>query len=335
MQYALLPWPYLNSRYDTSIRPMLMRELSRLLERAGTEALVTQNQFGGLDFLCFEAGPLSPAALAILSTHSHLRLLFEVRPDGAMMPLLSARAPEVGGDLSSMLKYKGKTSELFTRSLISLAVLESDFSGGMFEKRTLFDPMCGRGTALFEALNRGWHAVGSDVDAADVEQGYAFLKRYLEFGHFKHEAKDFSMTVGKTNVKRRQIALARPGEKLGSGSLTASFIAADVESAAGAYKSGSFDLIGCDLPYGVQHGPDGARTLDSLVERALPALHRVLKPGGAIALSFNVYTLKRPRVIGLMERAGFAPCDGEPYRNLSHWVEQAVLRDFAVAVRRA
>jgi 23S rRNA G2445 N2-methylase RlmL len=260
--------------------------------------------------------------------------LFEVRPDGAMMPLVSARMPEVGGDLSSIIKYKGKTSELFTRSLISLAALESDFWGEMFTNLTLFDPMCGRGTSLFEALNRGWNAVGSDADASDIEQGYAFLKRYLEFGRYKHEAKDFSMTVGKASVKRRQITLAKPGEKLGDGALTASFIAADMESAAGAYKNGSFHLIVCDLPYGVQHGPSGDRTLEALTARMLPAMRRVLKVGGAIALSFNAYTLKRQRVVELLEGAGFMPSDDETYRNLSHWVEQAVLRDFALAVRR-
>ena len=85
----------------------------------------------------------------------------------------------------------------------------------------------------------------------------------------------------------------------------------------------------------MQHGPGGDRTLDALVSRALPPLYRVLKPGGAIALSFNAYTLKRQRVVELLANAGFEPCDGEPYRNLSHWVEQAVLRDFALAVRRA
>lgn len=334
MQYALLPWPYLNSRYDLSIRPMLMKELTRLLERAGLGARAAEGKFGGLDFLCFESEPLTPRALQLLSSHSHIRLLFEVRPDGAMTPLVSARPPEVGGDLSSILKYKGKTSELFTRSLLSLAALESDFWDAMFTKLTLFDPMCGRGTTLFEALNRGWDAVGSDVDASDVEQGFAFLKRYLEHGRFKHEAGDFSMTVGKASVKRRRIALAKPGEKLGEGALTASFIAADLESAAGAFKSGSFHLIACDLPYGVQHGPGGDKTLDALAARALPALGRVLKTGGAVALSFNAHTLKRRRVVELLEGAGLAPLDDESYRNLSHRVEQAVLRDFALAVKR-
>ena len=332
MQYALLPWPYLNSRYDTSIRPMLIFELSRLLMRAGVDANVTEGKFGGLDFLCFTAEPLTDRALSILSSHSHLRLLSEARPDGALMPLITARTPSVGGDLSSILKYKGKTSELFMRSLISLAVLESGFSGEMFTKLTLFDPMCGRGTTLFEALNRGWDAVGCDVDASDVEQGYAFFKRYLEYNRFKHEAKDFSMTVGRGQVRRRQITLIKPGAKT-DGALAASFIASDLADAANAYKPGSFHLIAADLPYGVQHGPDGDGTLDALIRRAMPPLFRVLKPGGAIALSFNAYTLKRARVVELLTAAGFLPRDDESCRNLAHWVEQAVLRDFVIAVR--
>jgi hypothetical protein len=181
--------------------------LSRLLECAGVDADVTEGKFGGLDFLTFTAEPLTERALMVLSSHSHLRLLFEVRPDGALMPLTSSRQCAVGGELSSILKYKGKTSELFTRSLLSLAVLESEFSGEMFTRLTLFDPMCGRGTTLFEALNRGWNAVGSDIDASEVDQGYAFLKRYLEYGRFKHAMKDFSMTVGNGQVRRRQIEL--------------------------------------------------------------------------------------------------------------------------------
>ena len=334
MQYALLPWPYLNSRYNTSIRPVLMKELSLLLTRAGLDAAVAEGKFGGLDFLTFESEPLSARAQALLATHSHLRLLFQVLPGGAMMPLFSAREPFLGGDLSSILKYKGKTSELFTRSLIGLAALASDFWEEMFTPLTLFDPMCGRGTTLFEALNRGWNAVGCDLDAGDVEQGYSFLKRYLEYGRVKHEAKDFSMTVGQSSVRRRQIALARPGEKLVN-PVTASFIAADLTAACSAYRPGSFHLIASDMPYGVQHGPGGVGTLDALLIRALPQLFRVLKAGGAIALSFNTYTLRRARVLELLAGAGFEPLDDASWQGLSHWVEQAVRRDIALAVRRA
>ena len=328
MQYALLLWPYLNSRYELAIRPMLARELSRILEYAGVEPRVIERKFGGLDFLCFDSEPLTERALKALKTHSHLRLLFEVRPDGAMLPLASARAPELGGDLSSILKYKGKTSELFTRSLINLAALESDFFDGADGGVTLFDPMCGRGTTLFEALNRGWHAVGSDVDVSDVEQGYAFLKRYLEQGRFKHDTKDFSMTIGKKAVKRWQITVKRP-----EGPLCASFIAGDLADAASAHKPESFHLMASDIPYGVQHAPGGKMTLEGLLERALPAMRRALKPGGAMALSFNAYTMKRDRLVRLVSDAGLEPIDRECDRNLSHWVEQAVLRDFVLARR--
>jgi tRNA G10 N-methylase Trm11 len=89
------------------------------------------------------------------------------------------------------------------------------------------------------------------------------------------------------------------------------------------------------LPYGVQHGPGGDRTLDGLLTRALPQLHRVLKTGGAIALSFNTYTLGRSRVLDLLTGAGFDPLDDPSWQGLSHWVEQAVRRDIALAVRRA
>lgn len=328
MQYALLLWPYLNSRYELAVRPMLTRELSRLLEYAGAEPRVTWRNIGGLDFPTFDAAPLTERALDVLRTHSHLRLLLEVRPDGTMLPLATAREPELGGDLSSILKYKGKTSELFTRCLINLAAQESRFFDGAEGGVTLFDPMCGRGTTLFEALNRGWHAVGSDLDAKDVEQGYAFLKRYLEQGRFKHETKDFSMTIGRKAVKRRQITVKRP-----EGPLYASFIAGDLVDAASAHRPGSFHLVVSDIPYGVQHAPGGKMSLKGLLEVALPAMHRALKPGGAMALSFNAYTMKRDHLVRLVSDAGFEPLDSEADRNLSHWVEQAVLRDFVLARR--
>lgn len=334
MQYALILWPYLNSRYDASIRPMLKKELARLLERAGVVTDVYEEKRAGQDFLCFTSEALTQRARDMLAGHSHLKVLFEAHGDGSMTPLFSAKPPAVGGDLSSILKYKGKTSELFTRCLISLTALESDFTGAG-ERLTLFDPMCGRGTTLFEALNRGWNAVGSDIDAGDVHQGYAFFKRYLEYNRLKHEAKDFSMTVGRDSVRRRQIAFALTREGLREGAQTISFIAGDLVRAASAHKPGSFHLIAADLPYGVQHSPGGNKSLDALLKAALPALYRSLKRGGAIALSFNAYTMKREMIASLMEGAGFEPCRDESYQNLAHWVEQAVMRDFVIAVRRA
>ena len=78
-------------------------------------------------------------------------------------------------------KYKGKTNEAFTRLLINYALCAGDFAGNFDQPLRLLDPMCGRGTALFEGLNRGYHAYGADVDRNGLEEGRRFLKRYLEY----------------------------------------------------------------------------------------------------------------------------------------------------------
>lgn len=59
----------------------------------------------------------------------------------------------------------------------------------------------------------------------------------------------------------------------------------------------------------------------------------VLKHGGAIALSFNTYTLNRRAVLAAMQAAGFLPLDEAPYNGFAHWVEQAVDRDAVLAVK--
>ena len=52
-----------------------------------------------------------------------------------------------------------------------------------------------------------------------------------------------------------------------------------------------------------------------------------------MAVSFNAQTLKREKVLNLMEEAGLEPKRGGAYEDFSHWVEQAVTRDVAVARR--
>ena len=93
-----------------------------------------------------------------------------------------------------------------------------------------------------------------------------------------------------------------------------------------------FHMIVCDLPYGVQHASLGG-SIEGLLARALPEWCAALKKGGTVALSFNALTLKTERVLDLMEAAGLEPMRGGAYAGFSHWVEQAVTRDIAVARR--
>lgn len=63
----------------------------------------------------------------------------------------------------------------------------------------------------------------------------------------------------------------------------------------------------------------------------LPAWRRALKRGGAAAISFNTLTLRKDALLTLLQNAGFTPLTEPPYDDFSHFVEQAVHRDFIVA----
>ena len=104
----------------------------------------------------------------------------------------------------------------------------------------------------------------------------------------------------------------------------------DACDARNAFGTKAFHLIVCDLPYGVQHMPHGA-TIEDLLKKALPVWKKTLISGGSIALSFNENTLKRDCVRALMREAGLQVMDGGAWDAFSHWVEQAVTRDVAVA----
>ena len=91
-------------------------------------------------------------------------------------------------------------------------------------------------------------------------------------------------------------------------------------------------MIVCDLPYGVQHASVGAGP-EKLLKQALPGWKEALKKGGAIALSFNAQSLRTEKLRAMLEEAGLEVKRGGAYDGFSHWVEQAVTRDIAVAKR--
>ena len=318
MHYIMLLWPHANARYQVETEKLARAELEVTLARLGMEYTWEEGDVAGLPALAFAARPLTEAERAVLSRHSLLYALFERREDGALTPLLGREAPHVGGDLPGILKYKGKTNENFTQLLINLAWL----AGNMPEKAHLLDPMCGRGTALFVALNRGWDATGADIDRAALREAEQFFKRYLEYHRFKHTTKRGSLTLrGKKSAPYTAFTLPAGTLRLAE---------AEATRAREAFGAGKFDLLCADLPYGVQHGAN--MPLETLLRLALPAWVETLKRGAAMALSFNAQTLPTRKVRALLAGASLRVLEGGPYDHFEHWVEQAVTRDIAVAV---
>ncbi len=315
--------------------PLAIAETKLLLARGKREVRVENCRWCGLDWLNFECDPLDEQVMTELARSAHIQLTAEVQGEN-IKPLFGAQEPYLGEDLPYVLKYKGKTNEVFTRFLINLALCASEFEQ---EERNicLLDPMCGRGTTLFEAINRGWNAMGIDVQAADVDETAKFFKRYLEYHRIKHSTGKKSMTAkGKEAAVIQSFEFSKDNASFKAGDTRILRLAASDSSKIGALNiKNSIHLITTDLPYGVQHAPGGQRgkTLEQMVKDVIPAWRDALVHGGAMALSFNVNTLKRDFVRGVMADAGLKVMTGEGYDGLEHWVEQAISRDAAVAVK--
>ncbi|MBR3504280.1 MAG: hypothetical protein IKO07_08550 [Clostridia bacterium] len=336
-KYCALLRPHANSRYQAETVKLARAELTALLEKGGCRAEARRETRSGCDWLAFEAAPLNPAQVALIGFAAHLYVLFEETEDGALRPLFGQSEAYLGGDLPLVLKYKGKTNETFTSFLLNLAFCASNYEAE--DGLTVLDPMCGRGTTAFIALNRGWNALGFDQDAAAVDEGVKYFRKYLEYHRLKHTLTEKSMTAnGRQAAVLRAFQFAQTPEQFKRGDTRALTMAAiPAANLKQVYKKPCCQLIVSDLPYGVQHAPGGGRkapSLEDMLYEALPVWVDLLHTGGAMALSFNVNTLRPEMVRGMMAEAGLDIMDGAAYEGLEHWVEQAITRDVAVAVRR-
>ena len=110
---------------------------------------------------------------------------------------------------------------------------------------------------------------------------------------------------------------------------------ADTTQLDGLVKARSADVLVADLPYGIAHGShDEAggitrRPLD-LLERAIPQWVTLLRPGGAIGLSWNLKVGRRELAEDILLANGLEPVE---HGDLSHRVDQGIERDVIIAKR--
>ncbi|NCB05133.1 MAG: hypothetical protein EOM69_06375 [Clostridia bacterium] len=293
-------------------------------------------QIAGVDFLVFEGSSLSPEAWEAVCAHSSI--CFAALVEGELLRPLALRSSAFfPAELAQILKYKGKTNPDFTGMMLHCARSASRFALQR-EPLTVLDPLCGRGTTLLCALSEGYNTVGIELDSKAIAETDAFLTRYLQHEKRKYKREALSRTLRTGgNISQIRYTVSDCAEHYKQGEVRSlSVLKGDSALADEMIGSSSCHLIVGDLPYGVQHAPkEGKRLtgLEALLERTLPAYYRALKPGGAIALAFNVYTLSRRAVTEQMTRTGFTVLDQEPYQDFEHWVEQAVNRDMVVALR--
>lgn len=329
MNYALLLWPHANIRYMDSLKKLALNELLCLFKSLSLDCMPRYETLGGAPFLVFEAEPLDERALSRLCTHSSMYMLMEKNGE-TLTPIAPSYPWYLNADVAEILKYKGKTNATFTMMMLSCALAASDFANAPTPLWVL-DPLCGKGTTLFCALRRGFHAIGIEMDRKDVKECGDFFSKYLQHYRFKHHKTQTSLTLpkGKSAPKTAFTFANDTGSER-----TLQLIWADTLETAGLLKPESVHLIIADLPYGVQHAPEGTehkKGVLPLLNKALPKWYQVLKQGGTIALSFNTFTLKKSDLAHALRTAGYTVLTDAPYHDFEHYVEQAVNREMIIA----
>ena len=333
MVYSFELIQHANIRFREAVCRLSRCELLCMLRTFGFEPEIHEEMLGGLPFLTFESRALSAEELIRLRRLSSVSLMAERHGD--MLSPVSVSSPFLlPEDLPEVLKYKGKTSVPFTRMMINTAL--SLVPGGMFRNDiVLMDPLCGKGTSLFCALQHGMDAIGMDLDRRAVHEAEEYFSRYLKLHRVKHSVKARSETLGKQSVPVTEFSFSGSKEQLSRGETQHLLLSVgDTEQIPALVRRKPVHLIVADLPYGVQHAPQSDRQPESfvsLLKRALPVWARALSPGGALALSFNTYTLPTRTLVQMIRQVGLIPCLDPPFDALSHQIEQAVLRDVVFA----
>lgn len=325
----------------------------------------------GLRLFAFSASlPLSETDLTLLSRLSFVFGLFLLEPrqeSHVLVPIRKRTHGVLPEDVSTILKYTGKTNELFTRLLLNVGLL----SGGFVHEPhiRMLDPVAGKGTTLFEAAINGWDAYGVEISEKAVEDARLYFKKYLETGKYKHTLERERLSGEgrhfRAAISRFSYAVSKEAVKSGD-SRHLVLVEGDSRYANHYFKHNHFHLIVGDLPYGVQHGSHGAaipakpgtaqrvhpagkkggsphhseggnitRNPRELVQRCLPAWVDVLKPGGTLVLSWNRFVLERDTLAGVLRERGLTVLEDPPYQQFLHRVDQAINRDVMVARKEA
>lgn len=295
-------------------------------------------ELGGVPYLLFRSDTLTPRDLRLLANLSSLYALFKVR-EGMLEPLPVDRLDRYDDDLVSILKYAGKTNEQFTKLLLNVTAASAFgadrlLAGGL----KVLDPMCGRGTTLNQAAMYGFDGYGVEVDKRDFETYGAFIQRWLKDKRLKHKALTTRVKrEGRGVGQRTRVEFAADRERYRAGDLQVlEIVNADTVRSGEVFKKQSFDLVVTDAPYGVKHAAVKetralTRSPTELLETAVPVWAGLLRPGGAMGLSWNTVTTGRDDLAAILAGAGLEVQEAEPYRHFEHRVDQAITRDLIVA----
>lgn len=344
MNYLILQNPGHNRVYYNSADTLALSELKlACLRLSGNSKGVELANIEGIRYLSFETETeLSESDLQIISRLSFVFAIFileKLNDKNCLIPLKIIDYSYINSKVSSLLKYRGKTNELFTKMMINVALLSSNFTYS--EKIKMLDPVAGKGTSLFEAAVYGFDAYGIEIETKFVHEADVFFKKYLEQEHLKHTAdKRQIYGASKSNsVKIYEFLYAKNKQEFKTSETvkTLAMVCGNSQDAYKYFKKQMFNFIVGDLPYGIVHGSSTSKkTLKSrnpkeFLIQCLPEWYKVLKKGGTIVIAWNSFIVSREQLLEVFLANKLEVLSQAPYTDFEHMVDKSIKRDIIVA----
>ena len=335
MKYAALLYPHQNIRYRESLLKITQEELRMTLQATGCGSELEARYTGNAPFLIFETEELlRDWQRKLLERVAGIYVLFQME-EGGLQPMEPLAVAYLKEDFPALLKYKGKTNEMFTDAMMTMALASSDFSRVADSQLVVCDPMGGKGTTAMLALCHGYHGISVEISKSDHKEATDYVSRYLEFHKLKHKRTEAALTLkGQLGGREVKLVLADTQEHFKEGDTrTLRFIQADTQHLGSLLKPESVHLMITDLPYGVQKGTSGKdRGILQTVRESAAGWTSVLKKGGVLAVSFNANVTHRKDLAAIFEECGLTALQTA---NLRHWVETAIDRDILLVKKTA
>lgn len=339
-EFAILLEPSANRVYSENAVNMLRAEIGVFDEFLidGTIGNARVSTVAAAPCLRFSAEGLTKRDLDCLANLSSSYVLFAVH-DELHMPVAGTPLDRYDHDLLSILKYRGKTNEQFTKLLMNVTAATMKSADAYLNRQLrVLDPLCGRGTTLNQAIMYGWDACGIDIDRGDTETYAAFISRWLKDKRLKHALHESRVRRdGKTLGRRFSAQFAESKEAYRAGrTQSIDVLTADTLYTADLHSGRGFDLIVTDAPYGVQHGAVNSqsklsRNPSALLEEAMTGWSTVLRPGGSIGLAWNTRQTSRQTLEAIMSAEGLQVVEGAHFQGFHHRVDRAIDRDLIIA----
>ena len=278
--YALLLRPATNRLYSKGAAALNTAELAVLDEFSLKATLhgIEPAVIGGVEYVRFLTDEtLSEHDVVHLSNLSSAFALFRIVDDTTLEPVTLAPVEYLDDDLLTILRYKGKTNEQFTKLLFNVTLAASAHGADWPGMRLrVLDPVCGRGTSLNQGLVYGFDVDGIEIDRTAYDAYHTFLVTWLKDKRYKHQVHTMPLRRDSKVVGRRfEVVFAHDKDEYKADNVQRVRLVNDDTTQAGEhYRKPVFDIVVADLPYGVQHASEprpGARTRrpEELLDAAL------------------------------------------------------------------